>query len=224
MGPISHLKVLSLVLLACDCCAWNRPAPPRLLRQATHFVVRTISTRSRHLEKVTFSEGTTDADVDAYFMERALDEARRSASLYDEVPIGAVLVRRRDNNTAYEIISAAGNRVEGDHDASAHAELLALRKAARKLQNWRLYNTTLYSTLEPCVMCLAAIQAFRVSRVVYGALDHRLGAVESHIELLKVPHPYHVLLDVTSGVRAEACGQTVRQFFRDRRRRGRKKP
>jgi tRNA(adenine34) deaminase len=163
--------------------------------------------------------------MDHYFMGLALQQAQYAWDK-GEVPIGAVVVREctsddaTDWRRAFQIISAGHNRVETDFDASAHAELLALRQGARNLQNWRFPpNSRLYSTLEPCPMCMASIQAFRIDHVVYGAPDNRLGAIKTHMELLSVArHPYHEVKSVTGGVREEECGDIVVQFFRERRR------
>ena len=163
--------------------------------------------------------------IDHYFMGLALQQAQYAWDR-GEVPIGAVVVRERtsddatDRSRAFQIISAGHNRVETDVDASAHAELLTLRQGARNLQNWRFPpNSRLYTTLEPCPMCLASIQAFRIDHVVYGAPDNRLGAIKTHMELLSVArHPYHEVKSVTGGVREEECGDIVVQFFRERRR------
>jgi len=169
-------------------------------------------------------------DIDHYFMGLALRQAQYA---WDggEVPIGAVVVREctssdddaadsRSRSRAFQIVSAGHNRVETYVDASAHAELLTLRQGARNLQNWRYPpNSRLYTTLEPCPMCLASIQAFRIDHVVYGAPDNRLGAIKTHMELLSVArHPYHEVKSVTGGVREEECGDIVVQFFRERRR------
>ena len=120
----------------------------------------------------------------------------------------------------YEILAAQHNHVEDWHDASAHAELLALQQAGRVLRNWRLQpDATLYSTLEPCPMCLSSALQFRVAHVVYGAPDHRLGAIQTYAPLLQLlpPHPYHNLTSVTGGVRADECGTLLREFFQQRR-------
>jgi tRNA(adenine34) deaminase len=119
----------------------------------------------------------------------------------------------------FEVLSKAHNKVETLHDATAHAELLALRQTSQQQKNWRLYNTTLYTTLEPCPMCLSSCQAFRVGHVVYGARDLRLGAVESFISLLSLgpPHPYHPRMNVTGGVMAAQCGGLMKTFFIQRR-------
>lgn len=160
------------------------------------------------------SPTTTDAD-DEFYMQLALQEARQAAK-ENEVPIGALIVRRNEKKD--EILARQHNRVEQLHDASAHAELLALREASDRIGNWRLTNTTLYSTLEPCPMCCAAAQAFRVDRIVYGAPDHRLGAiVSSDVKLLNKTHPYHTINDVESGVCGEECGKILTRFFQERR-------
>ncbi len=120
----------------------------------------------------------------------------------------------------YQILSAGHNQVETTMDASAHAELVALRQGAKTIKNWRYPpSTTLYSTLEPCPICLASIQAFRIDHVVYGAHDHRLGAITSHMELLNVAkHPYHEVKSSRGGIRETECGEIVKHFFRERRR------
>eukprot|EP00804_Cyclotella_cryptica_P015229 CCRYP_000754-RA/>CCRYP_000754-RA protein AED:0.03 eAED:0.03 QI:557/1/1/1/0/0/2/462/158 len=116
-------------------------------------------------------------------------------------------------------LGAMTMRQSAQIDASAHAELLALRQGARNLKNWRYPpNCTLYTTLEPCPMCLSSIQAFRIDNLVYGAPDHRLGAVETHMNLLSiVKHPYHEIKSVVGGVQEEKCGGIVVDFFRERR-------
>jgi tRNA(adenine34) deaminase len=181
---------------------------------------------------VLFDKNEDPALIHKHFMTLALEEAKLAARR-GEVPIGAILVqnnqllmppnilRRRHhhhNILVYQILAQAGNRVECDWDASAHAELQVLRGASRRLQNWRLgTNTTLYSTLEPCPMCLAACQAFRISTLVYGAPDLRLGAVETHIRLLDVKHPYHNISNVISGVMSNESSVLLRSFFQKRR-------
>ena len=178
------------------------------------------------------------SDIDHYFMGIALQQAKRAGDR-GEVPIGAVIVREygvdmddvdyttstdemnlNQNRRAFQILSATHNRVEIDVDASAHAELLALRKGARNLQNWRFPpNSRIYTTVEPCPMCLASIQAFRIDHIVYGCPDNRLGAITTHMDLMNVAkHPYHEVKSVTGGVRADECGDIMVQFFRERRR------
>lgn len=164
--------------------------------------------------------------IDSYFMGMALHQAKVSWKK-GEVPIGAIIVREcTDDNIqsdttrrTFQILSAAHNRVENNNDASAHAELLALRNGAQNLGNWRYPpNSRLYSTLEPCPMCLASIQAFRIDHIIYGAPDNRLGAVKTHMNLINAAqHPYHEVKSVTEGVREEECGNIMVQFFRERR-------
>ena len=144
----------------------------------------------------------------------ALDEAKAAASR-GEVPVGAVVV---DDATG-TILSRAGNAVEASHDATAHAEMLAMRAAAQSLQNWRLQDATLYCTLEPCVVCLGAAYAFRIPSVVYGAPDHRMGAAGSWLDLPAETHPFHAL-NIRGGVCAEESSKLLKDFFRDRRKAG----
>ena len=148
---------------------------------------------------------------DAAAMAIALDEARAAASR-GEVPVGAVVV----DDTTGTIIARAGNAVEASHDATAHAELRAMRAAAQSLQNWRLQDATLYCTLEPCVVCLGAAYAFRIPSVVYGAPDHRMGAAGSWLSLHTETHPFHAL-NIRGGVCAEESSKLLKDFFRERR-------
>lgn len=144
-------------------------------------------------------------DVDRLFMEVALAEAAEAGRLGD-VPVGAVVVQDG------RILARAHNRRERDRDPTAHAEVLALREAARHLGGWRLVGCTLYATVEPCPMCAgAAIQA-RLARLVFGVRDPKAGAAGSVIDLLRDLRFSHVV-DVTGGVCAEACGGLLRQFF-----------
>lgn len=154
-------------------------------------------------------------EIHNHFMGLALQQAR-VAETKGEVPIGAVVVERKEDGD-FSILAQACNLVETTHDASAHAELLALRQAAKRVKNWRLVNTTLYTSLEPCPMCLAAAQAFRVSSIVYGAPDLRLGAIETHIRLLDVEHPFHTIDEVVPGVLGNESAFLLRDFFRKRR-------
>ena len=147
-------------------------------------------------------------------MALALDEARAAASR-GEVPVGAVVV----DDTTGTVIARAGNAVEASHDATAHAELRAMRAAALSVKNWRLQDATLYCTLEPCVVCLGAAYAYRIPSVVYGAPDHRMGAAGSWIDLTRETHPFHAL-DVRGGVCAEESSKLLKDFFKERRRVG----
>ena len=151
---------------------------------------------------------------DEAVMAIALDEARAAAAR-GEVPVGAVVV----DDTTGTILARAGNAVEASHDATAHAELRAMRAAAQSVQNWRLQDATLYCTLEPCVVCLGAAYAFRIPHVVFGAPDHRLGAAGSWLSLHTETHPFHSL-NIRGGVCAEESSKLLKDFFRDRRRAG----
>lgn len=149
--------------------------------------------------------------LDEAMIREALKEARKAFAI-GEVPIGAVLTDDRGR-----IISTGYNQVEALKDCTQHAELVCLRRSMKILGSWRLYNTTLYSTVEPCPMCLSALALARVSRIVYGAPDLRLGACGSWVDLSSQKHPYHSFRDVTSNVLEEECGALLRQFFQQRR-------
>jgi len=142
-------------------------------------------------------------------MGRALILARRAAE-DGEVPVGAVLV------LGNEVIGEGWNRPIGLGDPTAHAEILALRTAAQRQRNYRLAATTLYSTLEPCSMCVGAVLNARVSRVVFGAWDSKAGACGSVIDLPREPRLTHGL-DVFGGMCSEESAALLRQFFESRR-------
>ena len=144
------------------------------------------------------------------YMEVALDEARLAATR-GEVPIGAVLV-----DSAGEIIARDGNRTIELCDPGAHAEMLVLRQAGRVLGNYRLPDTTLYVTLEPCVMCAGALVHARVSRLVYGAVDPKGGGVVSLFQVGQDTRLNH-LLGVEGGLLAEESAILLRDFFQKRR-------
>jgi tRNA(adenine34) deaminase len=148
-------------------------------------------------------------DADIEFMQQALVEARESAAS-GEVPIGAVLVHEG------RILARAGNRTIRECDPTAHAEIVALREGARIIGNYRLADTTLYVTIEPCSMCAGAMIQARVSRLVYGAAEPRGGAVQSCFELLSHPGLNH-RVQVTSGVLASDCSDVIQSFFAVRR-------
>lgn len=154
-------------------------------------------------------EPETDGDPDRRWMRRALDLARRAADA-GEVPVGAVLVR------GDEPIGEGWNRPIGACDPTAHAEVLALRAAAAMAGNYRLVDSTLYVTLEPCPMCAGALVHARVARVVFGAVDPRAGAAGTVFDLLRSAALNH-RAEVTGGVLAEECGALLREFFRARR-------
>jgi tRNA(adenine34) deaminase len=146
---------------------------------------------------------------DAYWMGVALREAKKAAEM-GEVPIGAVIVRD-------EAVLARGyNLREGKHDPTAHAEMIAIRKASRKTGGWRLTGATLYVTLEPCVMCMGAILLARFDRVVFGCRDPKGGAAGSLYDLSDDARLNHRVA-VTSGVREEECSGILSEFFADLR-------
>jgi tRNA(adenine34) deaminase len=146
---------------------------------------------------------------DEYFMRLALREAERAME-HDDVPIGAVLVHEG------EVLTAARNERELRQDPTAHAEVLALREAAEKLGSWRVLDTVLYVTLEPCAMCAGAIVLARVPRVVFGAWDPKAGAAGSVLDVLAEPKLNH-RPDVSGGLLAEECGALLSSFFSGRR-------
>lgn len=144
-----------------------------------------------------------------FFMQRALELAQQ-AELHGEVPVGAVLVH------GGEIIGEGFNQVISQHDPSAHAEAVAIRAAGKALQNYRLVDTILYVTLEPCAMCAGLITHARIKILVFGAPDPRTGATGSAIDVLNHGSMNHQV-EVISGVCAEQSAQLLRQFFRARR-------
>jgi tRNA(adenine34) deaminase len=142
-------------------------------------------------------------------MDLALARARE-AGVRGDVPIGAAILR------AGEPLATAGNERELRRDPTAHAELLAIRAAAEALGGWRLPETTLYVTLEPCAMCAGAIVLARIPTVVYGACDPKAGAAGSVLDVLAEPALNH-RPEVVAGVREEECAALLRGFFADRR-------
>lgn len=148
-------------------------------------------------------------NIDEHWMQLALEQTRLGAA-NGEVPVGAVLVK--DN----ELIASGFNQPISSCDPSAHAEIVVLRAAAKKLANYRLSGTTLYVTIEPCTMCVGAMIHARVERLVFGAPEPRAGAVVSTARLLEGPQFNH-RITVVGGVLAEQCAAVMQQFFRDRR-------
>ncbi|MBR0829079.1 nucleoside deaminase [Bradyrhizobium manausense] len=143
------------------------------------------------------------------FMDLALKTAE-NAGKSGEVPIGCVVVRD------YEVIATAANRTLTDHDPTAHAEVLALREAAKKIGSERLVDCDLYVTLEPCTMCAGAISFARVRRLYYGAADPKGGAVESGVRFFASPTCHHAP-EVYSAVGESEAARLLREFFRERR-------
>jgi tRNA(adenine34) deaminase len=146
---------------------------------------------------------------DDHFMGLALREARRALQ-HDDVPIGAVVVHDG------EVIGAGHNERELRQDPTAHAEIIALREAARAVGSWRVLDSVLYVTLEPCAMCAGAIVLARVPRVVYGCTDPKAGAAGSVLDVLAEPRLNHRPA-VDGGLLADECATLLRAFFADRR-------
>lgn len=145
---------------------------------------------------------------DEYYIKEALKEAHK-AYLIDEVPIGCVIVK--DD----KIIARGYNKREKLESSLAHAEVIAIKKACKRLESWRLEGCTMYITLEPCVMCGGAIIQSRIPRVVYGAYDYRFGVHKSKINLFDVPFNHTV--DISGGVLVEECSKLISDFFKELR-------
>ena len=146
---------------------------------------------------------------DEYFMRLAIREAQR-AVLHDDVPIGAIVVHDG------EVISTGHNERELRNDPTAHAEIIALREAARVLESWRVLDAVMYVTLEPCAMCAGAIVLSRIPRVVFGTADPKAGAAGSVMNVLDTPELNH-RPQVSGGLLAEDCADLLRSFFASRR-------
>ena len=154
-------------------------------------------------------ELNTLANEDEYFMREALKEAWK-AFFAEEVPIGAVIVKNG------QIIARGHNQVEMLQDATAHAELLSITAAESAVCNWRLLETKLYSTIEPCAMCAGAILLARIPELIWGAQDLRHGANGSWVNLFRMQHPTHTV-KITSSVLEEWCQIPLKLFFQKRR-------
>ena len=150
-----------------------------------------------------------DRSLDEHFMREAQREAREALAA-GEVPVGAVVVLDG------RVVGAGFNQPIGRADPTAHAEIVALRVAAREVGNYRLTRATLYVTVEPCVMCVGAIVHARIGTLVYGASEPKAGAVRSAMRALDHPALNH-RVEVIEGVLDEECGQIMQDFFRDRR-------
>ena len=149
-------------------------------------------------------------EKDIYFMRIALQEARE-AQKQNEVPVGAVII---DQNGI--ILSRAGNRSIVNCDPSGHAEMIAIREAGKNSDNYRLPNTTLYATIEPCVMCTGAMIHARISRLVFGARDPKAGAVVSQY-LIGTDRKLNHLLEVEGGLLEDECAELLISFFKKKR-------
>ena len=143
-------------------------------------------------------------------MQLALDQARL-AGAHGDVPVGAVVIDQAGN-----VLAAAGNEREIRHDPTAHAELLALREASRRLRSWRLTGLTLVVTLEPCTMCAGALVLARVARLIFGAFDPKAGAVSSLFDVVRDPRLNH-RVEVRGGILEAECGALLKDFFASRK-------
>ena len=149
-------------------------------------------------------------EQDEYWMRKAIGAAAAARDL-EEVPVGACLIDKDG-----ELLAIAGNRTITDSDPTAHAEILVLREASAKIGNYRLTETTLYTTIEPCAMCAGALVNARIKRLVFGAHDERFGAVETVFQICSNSSLNHQI-EITSGVLAEDCRKLMQNFFRARR-------
>ncbi len=179
---------------------WEKEKERRAIREALQEKNRTVNSK-----KV-----LSDASRDSKFMKLALKKAQEAFDK-DEVPVGAVLVSQEG-----EILSQTHNTVVAEHDATAHAEMLAIREASRKLKTERLKGTTLYVTLEPCPMCASAILHARISRVVWGADDTKAGALGGAMDLENLVD-LNWYIDRKGGVLKEDCEKLINDFFRAKR-------
>lgn len=147
---------------------------------------------------------------DEFWMRKAIEAAHIAGDM-NEVPVGAVVV---DSNG--ELLATASNRTIADSDPTAHAEILALREASSKIGNYRLVGATVYTTVEPCVMCAGALVNARISRLVFGAHDERFGAVETLFRLCDSEKLNH-RIEIVSGVLGDECRELMQEFFRAKR-------
>jgi len=152
-------------------------------------------------------------EQDEFWMRQAI-AAAVSAEESNEIPIGACLVNK--NN---ELLATAGNRTITDSDPTAHAEILVLRAAGAKIGNYRLTETTLYTTIEPCAMCAGALVNARIERLVFGAHDIKFGAVTSVFQICNTSSLNHQI-EITAGILADECRLLIQNFFRVKRNAG----
>jgi tRNA(adenine34) deaminase len=158
---------------------------------------------------VSIMTAARETETDAHWMRHALAAAHEAGGR-GEVPVGTCIV------SGETLLAIAGNRTRTDNDPTAHAEIVALRAAARTAGNYRLANAVVYSTIEPCVMCAGALIQARVKRLVYGALDERAGAVQSQFRVCDTDFLNH-RIEVTAGVLEDECREIMQEFFRARR-------
>ncbi len=149
-------------------------------------------------------------EMDEHLMRIAIEQAAAAESL-GEVPVGAVITAHNG-----DILAAASNRTIIDSDPTAHAEVLCLRAAANRIGNYRLTGSTIYTTVEPCVMCAGALVNARVARLVYGTADERFGAAETLFRLCDSPQLNH-RMQITAGVLSDDCRRLMQDFFRRKR-------
>jgi tRNA(adenine34) deaminase len=162
------------------------------------------------LFEVMFSASESRPEVPHERWMREALRAAREAQAAGEVPVGTCVV------SGDELLAVAGNRTRTDCDPTAHAEIVTLREAARKLGNYRLANAVVYSTIEPCAMCAGALIQARISLLVYGASDEKAGAVESHFHICDANQLNH-RIEVIKGVLESECRELMQEFFRTRR-------
>ncbi|MDR7899138.1 MULTISPECIES: tRNA adenosine(34) deaminase TadA [unclassified Thermosynechococcus] len=156
----------------------------------------------------------SETDPHDFWMQQAIALAAQAGAA-DEVPVGAVIVSAEN-----ELIATGENRRQRDHDPTAHAEIIALRRAGQRLGTWYLTGCRLYVTLEPCPMCAAAIVQARIHTLIYGTTDPKAGAIDSVLQLPQSPAVFH-RIQVISGVQAAACRQQLQTWFRQHRQRER---
>jgi tRNA(adenine34) deaminase len=175
----------------------------------TAFDCDTYSLNFRYLIERLSMSAAGERDVDAHWMRQAI-AAAHDAEQCGEIPVGTCIV------SGDTLLAVAGNRTRTEIDPTAHAEVVALREAARRVGNYRLTDAVVYSTIEPCAMCAGALVQARVRRLVYGAADERAGAVESYFGICDTDFLNHRVV-VTTGVLEEECRELMQEFFRARR-------
>ncbi len=153
---------------------------------------------------------------DDKFMRLAIEQAQLAGRI-GEVPIGAVITDKNNN-----VLSSGYNLRETKHDPTAHAEIIAIRSGASKSRGWRLNNSTLYVTIEPCAMCMGAIVLARIERLVFGARDPKAGAVFSVYNIGQDNNKLNHSVEVKEGVRGDECAGLIKEFFRTLRRKNEK--